>query len=135
MKISRINPHTNLITSKNNLHNNLNMVGTSSSSKENQVSFNGAILVQAKKIIRKIIGSKKPLINQIEVNDLQKLQKMQAEEVKAELPTATTKLKDRTEPLKWEVRENISGQPIDEEKEKQETTNTKKSTNLLDLVG
>lgn len=111
------------------------MVGTSSSSKENQVSFNGAILVQAKKIIRKIIGSKKPLINQIEVNDLQKLQKMQAEEVKAELPTATTKLKDRTEPLKWEVRENISGQPIDEEKEKQETTNTKKSTNLLDLVG
>ena len=135
MKISRINPHTNLITSKNNLHNNLNMVGTSSSSKGNQVSFNGAILVQAKKIIRKIIGSKKPLINQIEVNDLQKLQKMQAEEVKAELPTATTKLKDRTEPIKWEVRENISGQPLNEDKENQETTSTKKSTNLLDLIG
>ena len=50
-----------------------------------------------------------PLVSGIEVNDLQKLQKMQAEEVKAELPTATTKLKDRTEPIKWEVRENISG--------------------------
>ena len=119
MRINNINTQVNLTTRRN----------------QEQITFNGKLVNVAKTIIRKKIRAKMPLVSGIEVNDLQKLQKMQAEEVNAELPTATTKLKDRTEPIKWEVRENISGQPLNEDKENQETTSTKKSTNLLDLIG
>ena len=129
MKISRINTHTNLIANKNNFHNNLNVVGTSSSSKEKQVSFNGAFLVQAKKIIKKIFTSKKHIIAEVEAKDIQKLKKIQNAE-----PSTTNRIKDNTTPIKDEVREIISGQPIDNDKETQESTNNKKETNLLYLL-
>jgi tyrosyl-tRNA synthetase len=131
MKISRINTHTNLITNKNNFHNNLNVVGTSSSSKGNQVSFNGAILLKAKKIVKKIFTSKKHIIAEVEAKDIQQLKKIQTAE-----PSATSKLKNNTEPIKWEIRENINDQTFNLDKENKEDTtdkNTKKQTNLLNL--
>lgn len=58
MKINHINPQTKLITKRNNTHNNLNIVDTSFSPKENQVSFQGIFINKAKKLFRSFLVQK-----------------------------------------------------------------------------
>ena len=132
MRINNINTQVKLITPKNDFNNNLNVVDNSSYKKENQVSFNGVILVKTKKIVQKFFSSKKHIIKEIEPKDIQKIKNSQM----AETPSATSKLKDSTEPVKWEIRENINDQTFNLDKENKEDTtdkNTKKQTNLLNL--
>ena len=131
MEINHINPQTKLITKRNNTHNNLNIVGTSFSPKENQVSFQGIFINKAKKIIQEFFSTKKHLISEIDANDIRKTQNIQQETT-----SITKKLNDQTKPVKTEVRETISSQPINNDKEKKDdiSANTKPQTNTTNLI-
>ena len=131
MKISRINPQTNLITKKNNFHNNSNIVSISSSSKENNTSFKGVFINKAKKLIQELFSTKKRLISKINANDINKTQNIQQD-----TPLLTKKLNDQTKPITTEIRETIAGQPINDDNENKNdfSANIEPQTNKTNLL-